>query len=77
MISFWRWLRRTNNCCGRRIYYVGKVQQGTEEALKVLQGILGTAALDVAVEEAKEAGDFDLCDELRGSGGWMNKVEKE
>lgn len=42
-----------------------KVKQGTEEALKVLKGILGTAALDVAVEEAKEVEDFDLCDELR------------
>ena len=42
-----------------------EVEQGTEEALKVLQGILGTAALDVAVEEAEEVGDFDLCDELR------------
>ena len=42
-----------------------EVERGTEEALKVLKGILGTAALDVAVEEAKEAEDFDLCDELR------------
>lgn len=42
-----------------------EVEQGTEEALKMLEGILGTAALDVAVEEAKEAGNFDLCDELR------------
>lgn len=42
-----------------------EVEQGTEEALEVLEGTLGTAALNVAVEEAKEAGDFDLCDELR------------
>lgn len=41
-----------------------KVKQGTEKTLEVLEGILGTAALDVAVEEAKEAGNFDLCDEL-------------
>ena len=42
-----------------------EVEQGTKEALEALEGTLGTAALDVAVEEAKEAGDFDLCDELR------------
>lgn len=42
-----------------------KVEQGTEEALETLEGILGTAALDVAVEEAKERGFCDLCDELR------------
>lgn len=42
-----------------------EVEQGTEEALEALEGTLGTAALDVAVEEAKEAGSFDLCDELR------------
>lgn len=42
-----------------------EVGQGTEEALETLEGILGTAALDVAVEEAKEVEDFDLCDELR------------
>lgn len=42
-----------------------KVKQETEKTLKMLDGILGTAALDVAVKEAKEAGDFDLCDELR------------
>lgn len=42
-----------------------EVKEGTEEALEVLNEILGTAALDVAMEEAKEAGDFDLCDELR------------
>lgn len=42
-----------------------EVKEGTNEALEVLEGILGTAALDVAVEEAKEAGNFDLCDELR------------
>lgn len=39
-----------------------EVEEGTNEAL---EGILGTAALDVAMEEAKEAGNFDLCDELR------------
>lgn len=42
-----------------------EVEQGTKEALEALEGTLGTAALDVAVEEAKEAGNFDLCDELR------------
>lgn len=42
-----------------------KVEEGTKEALEALEGTLGIAALDVAVEEAKEAGNFDLCDELR------------
>lgn len=42
-----------------------KVKQGTEEMLEVLNKILGTAVLDVAVEEAKEVEDFDLCNELR------------
>lgn len=42
-----------------------EVEQGTEEALEALEGTLGTAALDVAVEEAKERGFCDLCDELR------------
>lgn len=42
-----------------------EVEQGTEEALEALEGTLGTAALDVAVEEAKENGYCDLCDELR------------
>lgn len=42
-----------------------EVEQGTKKALKVLEGTLGTAALDVAVEEAKERGFCDLCDELR------------
>lgn len=42
-----------------------EVERGTEEALETFEGILGTAALDVAVEEAKETGNFDLCDELR------------
>lgn len=42
-----------------------EVEEGTNEALEVLEEILGTAALDVAVEEVKEAGNFDLCDELR------------
>lgn len=41
------------------------VEEGTEEALEALEGTLGTAILDVAVEEAKEVEDFDLCDELR------------
>lgn len=39
----------------------GEVEEGIKEALEVLEGILGTAALNVAVE----AGNFDLCDELR------------
>lgn len=43
-----------------------EVEQGTKEALETLEGALGTAALDVAVEEAKERGFCDLCDELRG-----------
>lgn len=42
-----------------------EVERGTEEALEALEGTLGTAALDVAVEEAKERGFCDLCDELR------------
>lgn len=42
-----------------------EVEQGTKEALEALEGTLGTAALDVAVEEAKECGFCDLCDELR------------
>lgn len=42
-----------------------EVEQGTEEALEVLEGTLGTAALNIAVEEAKEAGNFDLCNEMR------------
>lgn len=42
-----------------------KVEEGTKEALETLEGTLGTAALDVAVEEAKERGFCDLCDELR------------
>lgn len=42
-----------------------EVGQGTKEALEALEGTLGTAALDVAVEEAKERGFCDLCDELR------------
>lgn len=42
-----------------------EVEQGTKEALEALEGTFGTAALDVAVEEAKENGYCDLCDELR------------
>ena len=42
-----------------------EVEQGTKEALEALEGTLGTAALDVAVEEAKERGFCDLCNELR------------
>lgn len=42
-----------------------EVEQETKEALEALEGTLGTAALDVAVEEAKERGFCDLCDELR------------
>lgn len=42
-----------------------EVEQGTKEALEALEGTLGTAALDVAVEETKERGYCDLCDELR------------
>ena len=41
------------------------VEQDVKEALEALESSLGTAALDVAVEEAKESGYCDLCDELR------------
>lgn len=49
MISFWRWLRRTNNGKAQPPTANKEVERGTEEALKVLKGILGTAALDVAI----------------------------
>lgn len=39
-----------------------KVKQGTKEALEALEETLGIAALDTVI---KEAGDFDLCNELR------------
>lgn len=42
-----------------------EVEQGTKEALEATESTLGTAALDVAVEEAEERGYCDLCDELR------------
>ena len=42
-----------------------EVRQDVREALEVLESTLGIAALDVAVEEAKESGYFNLCDELR------------
>lgn len=41
-----------------------EVEQGTEEALEVLNEILGTAALDVAVEEASKGGCYNLCEEM-------------
>ena len=67
-----------------------EVEQGTKEALEALEGTLGTAALDVAVEEAEERGYCDLCDELRrltncdhcpfnGKNGmcWISDVERQ
>lgn len=41
------------------------IKQDVAETLNTLESALGTAALDVAVEEAEEYGFFDLCDELR------------
>ena len=42
-----------------------EVKQGTKEALEAMENTLGTAALDVAAEEAEEHGYCDLCNELR------------
>lgn len=42
-----------------------EVGEGVKEALEGVESTLGTAALDVAVEEAEERGYCDLCDELR------------
>lgn len=41
-----------------------KVKQGTKEALEALEGTLGIAALDVAVEEASKGGCYNLCEEM-------------
>lgn len=67
-----------------------EVREGVKEALEALEGTLGTAALDVAVEEAEEHGYCDLCDELRrltscdhcpfnGKNGscWIGEMERQ